>query len=270
VLARDRTGMTGQLRGAIDHFKLACTAGACLAEALEKVASLAPVIAQTDPHAAAAVRKMAREVERLGKSAGAFKEAQALPKPKDDPWPTSVPDSDHAKQLERAGNEFGAALEKDESAWSLVGPTSRGVAHGALFARQELGNLAFRDAPAAFKQFTRHGDIGQLLEPTAIANKSRAEGHALNREQVASATRAMATVQRLMAQDEILSTKDPEKVFEAFNTIRSASPEVAGDMSLLRIMLRNALDYQGVDIDTASAARKFQQSDRAAAKPERA
>lgn len=261
VLARDRTGQAAQVAAAIDFFKQACSAGACLHEATAKVAELAPKLAVDDARVAPAVRKMATEVQRLGKSCGALKEALAQPKEdSDDRWPKPRAPINFRHEVSRAADDVEKTLGSDDSsAWALAGPLARGGVHGALAARQGLGNLIFNDTPAALREFTSDGTIGRALEPLAAKNKERADGHALDREQIVDATRAMATVQKLMATDEILSTKDPEKVFEAFTTIRRASPEVAGDISLLRIMLRNATDYQGVDIDTATASRRYEQ-----------
>lgn len=68
---------------------------------------------------------------------------------------------------------------------------------------------------------------------------------------------AKAHLQRLLATDEIISAEDPVLVAEAFNSIRQAAPEVTTNLPLLRLQLRQALQHQGVDIDTATAARKF-------------
>lgn len=69
---------------------------------------------------------------------------------------------------------------------------------------------------------------------------------------------SMANLKRLMATDEVISEFPTERVVEVFNSIRLASPEVASDPSMLRLQLRQGLQTQGYDIDSATASRKFE------------
>jgi hypothetical protein len=96
-----------------------------------------------------------------------------------------------------------------------------------------------------------------MLARTAGENKERAYNTGLDREQIARDTRAAATLQKLMIKDEILSTRDPEQVWQAFQSIRNASPHVAGDETMLKLLLRQATEIGGLDIDTGGAIRKY-------------
>ena len=60
-----------------------------------------------------------------------------------------------------------------------------------------------------------------------------------------------------MISDEVLSTKDPELVFNAFQSIRASSPHIATDETVLKLLLRQATEIGGLDIDTGGAIRKF-------------
>lgn len=82
--------------------------------------------------------------------------------------------------------------------------------------------------------------------------------------------RSTANLKKLLITDEVLSQADPFTVVEAFNSIRAAAPEVATDISMLRLQLRQAVTHQGYDIDSASAARKFEKSRTAKREPEEA
>jgi len=75
--------------------------------------------------------------------------------------------------------------------------------------------------------------------------------------------RHMATLQRLMATDEVLSEADPDKVVETYNTIREVAPSLAGDANVMRVVLRSAVQHDGISsfdlksfLDTEAARQK--------------
>ena len=56
-----------------------------------------------------------------------------------------------------------------------------------------------------------------------------------------------ALLQNLLTTDEVLSEADPEKVVSAYNTIRQTSPGLAGDINVMRMALRSAIQHDGLD-----------------------
>lgn len=56
----------------------------------------------------------------------------------------------------------------------------------------------------------------------------------------------LTMLQRLMASDEVLSEADPDRVLEAFETIRRAMPTLASDPNIMRIALRSAVAHEGI------------------------
>ena len=85
-------------------------------------------------------------------------------------------------------------------------------------------------------------------------------------EQVDSAmmdTRHTALLQNLLTTDEILSEADPEQVVNLYNTIRQQAPELAADGNVMRVLLRSAIQHDGIDpfalkgiIETETAGQK--------------
>jgi hypothetical protein len=103
-----------------------------------------------------------------------------------------------------------------------------------------------------------YGLVRGHLDAKRGENEMKAEGEEAERFRILRLTRAAGHLQRLMHTDEVLREKPFERVSSAFNTILGASPEVASDPELLRLLLRQALETQGVDIESAGAARKFE------------
>lgn len=60
----------------------------------------------------------------------------------------------------------------------------------------------------------------------------------------------MATMQRLMLTDPIISKADPDMVVSLANTLASASPQVRKDPNLLRMALREAIQYEAIPLHT--------------------
>ena len=57
-----------------------------------------------------------------------------------------------------------------------------------------------------------------------------------------------AVLQNLLATDEILADADPEKVVEAYNTLRQLAPELASDINVARVTLRSMVQHDGLAI----------------------
>lgn len=66
-----------------------------------------------------------------------------------------------------------------------------------------------------------------------------------------------AVLHRLMMSDDVIRRANPAHVVAAFDTIRHASPSVARDLSTARILLREAVQYQGVPLQAVETLRKI-------------
>jgi hypothetical protein len=79
----------------------------------------------------------------------------------------------------------------------------------------------------------------KLLEATSekAKNKLRSEQASLEDEDAA------ITLKKLMIQDPIISEYDDDQIIEVYNAIRELNPQVALNETLLRTVLREALQY---------------------------
>jgi len=256
VLARDHTG------GMQDALKAAAL--------LDEVETLWEVITQgtslavahkdkfaTDMHARRGIEQLLRELRLVAESTGGFKTAAAPQRQEEEQQsPRRAPSSQSfygsmadglAEQTQPDGSFWRAGAYGTGAAAALPLEVGRGLARG-------VGDL-----PGIWNEFTTEGQTGRSLDALfGEDNRRRAEGDAMDLNRVRQDAESMAVFQKVILSDEVLSRKDPQKVYEAWQTIRKASPEVASDTSILRLMLRTAMETQGVDIDSASAARKFE------------
>lgn len=58
--------------------------------------------------------------------------------------------------------------------------------------------------------------------------------------------RHIAVLQQLLTQDDILSEADPDRVVEIYNTVRENAPQLAGDANVMRVLLRSAIQHDGI------------------------
>ncbi len=56
----------------------------------------------------------------------------------------------------------------------------------------------------------------------------------------------MAILQNLLTTDEILAEAEPEHVINIYNTVRDVAPELAGDINVMRVLLRSAVQHEGI------------------------
>jgi hypothetical protein len=61
--------------------------------------------------------------------------------------------------------------------------------------------------------------------------------------------RAM-NVRRLIGTDPVLKDADPKAVLEIYNAIAARNPDIAGDMASIRLILREAVSYEGLTLDS--------------------
>jgi hypothetical protein len=66
----------------------------------------------------------------------------------------------------------------------------------------------------------------------------------------------ISVLQNLLTTDEILSDADPERVIEAFNSVRDLAPELAKDMNIMRVQLRAMVQHDGMSVFDANQLSK--------------
>lgn len=253
VLHRDRTGYFPQIQEACNHLKVAIENRALLVETL-KVASDMEDLLGDDWNTKRAAELQAERITALAEAGGIFKEAMtaAAINRKDDK-DAEIEEVIRGIEDERKKPDGDLYRMRD-----LIGPVTSTARNAFQYGGETMNDVYGRSLSNYLGTLEpTTGYFGKLLESTALANQGRAKAMGLNRRQIEQDTIAAATLKRLMMTDEVLATKDPEKVFEAFSSVRSAAPEVTTDPSILRLLLRQALETQGMDIDTASAARRY-------------
>jgi len=102
------------------------------------------------------------------------------------------------------------------------------------------------------------GDLANFVAPAGERSTRRGEDLQRDLNDNGRDIESRMHLKELITTDEILSEADPVKVVEAYNDIRNASTEIAGSKSMLRLQLRQAIQHQGYDVDSATAARKFE------------
>lgn len=256
VLARDRTGLYSQLDSACNKLKVAIDTRSVLAESLSMVSEMAGHLSD-DINIVRQAEKTANEIVRLGGAAGIYKAAGSAAEDRGKIVPFNEDAQRFLNNLHASAQPAreNKETESEMEPWmNTLGFGVAGLGAASAGARRFVG----QSVPAFLNEFGDEGTAAKTLKPLADKNQERVKGHALDRHQIVEDTRAVATLKDIMMRDEILSSKDPNQVFEAFQAIRHASPEVAGDKQMLTLLLRQALATHGLDIDTASAARKFE------------
>ncbi len=250
VLSRDRTGFGDAVQKGLEHLKLAIHCQAQMAEALHIASDCLNVM--PDEHKLQAdykLDKVAARILSLGETTGILqKEAGTAPKKSDD---------DEILEFVSEGKRD--EYDKPYGVRHLFPKAFKGVASESQEALDTYSKLYGTEIPGMLDYIRADSPLGQSfgLTQRAERNQERARAQGAARVTAAQDTESVANLKKLILTDEILSTKDPERVVEAYNSIRSAAPEVAADISVLRLLLRQAMETQGVDIDTATAARKF-------------
>lgn len=248
-LFRDSTGLMGMVRKAASHRQSAHTAiGGYLTHLDELIEKLSDPAVENSKRACSDVEWMLREVRNGTIFA---KAAQAMPRED----PPSQTEQAWNRIVQTDGRPVPANRRQNTGADMIGGMIQLpfAAASDAVQATGRSFSLADLASNVGLDEKLKNNLSGMSDAYQKELNQSR-----LDLEQIENDTRALATLQRVMTTDEILSEKDPEMVLEAFNTVRRASPEVSRDPSLLRLVLRQALETQGVDIDTATGAREFE------------
>lgn len=101
--------------------------------------------------------------------------------------------------------------------------------------------------PATYaSQMTKDYITNMMRAPTPKSFNDRQHGIDTSREDVGRAT----GLQRLMLSDPIIGEADPDTVVGLYNTLANANPEIVKDPNLLRLALREAIQYEAVPLHT--------------------
>ena len=97
------------------------------------------------------------------------------------------------------------------------------------------------------------GKGGQkLIDILKPKEKTRQKDHDIAMEDVEH----ISVLQNLLTTDEILADADPERVIEAFNSVRSLAPELAKDLNIMRVQLRAMIQHDGMSVFDANQLSK--------------
>ena len=91
-----------------------------------------------------------------------------------------------------------------------------------------------------------------LINIVRPKEKTRQKEHDIAMEDVEH----ISVLQNLLTTDEILADADPERVIEAFNTVRDLAPELAKDTNIMRVQLRAMIQHDGMSVFDANQLSK--------------
>jgi len=246
ILGRDTTGKLNLIDAVNASFiKYACEFTALEEELTDllKYASAAPLDADARLGSLMdRVKDSLLHIEDLTKCAS----AEQNPKPETTDTPTKVVYLSNPGASAQGGKPEGATAPK---------PTDLVPSKDAVKTVTEKV-LSVADPAARTMQWASN-DLGSLID--GEGKKYQARQASLQRELDSDTVdiKSLHNLRRLMILDEVISEVDPDMAVEAYNSIRRAHPEVANDIGTLRLLLRQAVQHQGLDIDSASLVRKF-------------
>lgn len=132
----------------------------------------------------------------------------------------------------------GSGRDKDSSKQTNAGPGAKGVIDTLTYPFRAAGSTI--EAASAKADAMLHNITGKERQNTAQKNVDVS---------VADIRRAMA-VRRLIGTDPVLREAEPKAVLDVYNSIAARNPKLAGDMSALRLILREAVSYEGLTLDS--------------------
>lgn len=131
-----------------------------------------------------------------------------------------------------------------ELARLLFGPVS-----AAGHVAQELGHIS--------SQATSQDPARTMADNYALLFGHNRAGAGQRLESSVQKWQHAAVLQRLLLSDPVLSRADPSQVVAAFDTVRRNNPALARDINVSRILLREAVQYQGVPIQSVETLQKL-------------
>ena len=100
------------------------------------------------------------------------------------------------------------------------------------------GKIVTEAADSAKKQIER------------ITNQDRTNKDQMNSDMDVEDVRRAIGVRRMIGTDAVLRESDPREVLEIYNAIARTNPEIVGNMPALRLLLREAVSYEGLTLDS--------------------
>lgn len=141
-----------------------------------------------------------------------------------------------------------ALLGAYQSGVGSIAPITGAVASGTRGLAETLGSAsstAHDQAKRTAEGYTALFGPGHTDQQSRLQNKL-------------TAWRQGAVLQRLLMSDDVLSKMDPSQVASAFQTLRKNSPTQAQDINVVRMLLREALQYQGTPLDQVKTLRQVE------------
>lgn len=263
ILATDTTGMMDRINGVMNGFSKAASAIAGFEDDVAACLKMAGEVPEDG------LKRANRLLDTLRRGTAAvdgyFKIALAEEAPEKKPGRSSGPKAQalvrtqgRLKNLERlTDDEEPSYRSPAEDAAAAVGHTIALPLDFLSDVAEDTGQALAAPGRFLHDLASPKGELASLLDPYSRDYQQKARREQADLDTHEMDVIALANVKRLMATDEVISEADPADVAEAFNAIRQSGPEVATNISLLRLQLRQALQTQGYDIDSATAARKF-------------
>ena len=84
----------------------------------------------------------------------------------------------------------------------------------------------------------------------AIASKERTNKDQQRSDLDVEDVRRAIGIRRMIGTDPVLRESDPREVLEIYNAISRTNPEIVGNMPALRLLLREAVSYEGLTLDS--------------------
>lgn len=168
---------------------------------------------------------------------------------------SSKPSSGGADPKPLAPVKPGQPAVKDEGVFSTPGATVGQVGRGITDSTNDVADNV----------------LGKILVNVPDTLKSLMPDNSDQRlvDTEARDVRHQAMLQNLLITDPILSEADPDKVLDIYHTVRTQAPDIAGDINVMRVLLRSAIQHDGMTpfdlkqlIETNSAAQKVEENRR--------
>ena len=114
----------------------------------------------------------------------------------------------------------------------------------------------FRVVGGAVNDAAMKADAALSALVSKVRDNSAQRGADMSVEEI---KRAM-NVRRLIGTDAVLKEADPKAVLEIYNAIAARNPEIAWDMAAVRLILREAVSYEGLTLDSQKLLAEIRRS----------
>jgi hypothetical protein len=172
------------------------------------------------------------EEKSTGGNSDAASDATTTPSPRDAPTPASKEKS--TEQSNERGSVLVSLADSDtrkidpvHAAWGAINSASSALNKGVTSAYSAVDGMLQRiTAKERSNKSQRSSDLG-----------------------VSDVIRAM-NIKRLIGTDAVLRHADPRQVLSVYNSIARMNPDIANDMTAVTLLLREAVSYEGITLDS--------------------